>query len=134
MKRPDSRKANWIPSNYSGKPVSSAARVRSRCDVVKTSQCEAVAVQPGVEPAKRGLILRKQMIIQLRDDASHGLYVGCQPNELEAKQREEVKMHRCRATCTRKGKEVTVYNDPNINCLRGNVRNAAASGAAQITR
>ena len=88
MKRLESRETNWIPSNYGRKPLSIAARVKSRRNVVKASQCKAVAVQPGVEPSKWTLALPNQIIIQQRDDPSHGLYVGCQPNEAERRRKE----------------------------------------------
>ena len=107
---------NWIPSLSGLKSFSIASRIKARCDIVKSSLCEGVAVQPGVEPAKRVLVVREKIIVQQRDNASHDLYVGCQLKQRGAREMRE-DTHRCRTTCTIIGKDIIIDNDPVVKCL-----------------
>jgi len=57
-----SRRTNRIPSSNGGESLGVAAWVIARFDVVEDR--EAIAVQPGVEEAKRGLAIRNQVVIE----------------------------------------------------------------------
>ncbi len=55
-KQSKSRRTNRIPSSDGVESIGAAARVIARCDVVEATPC--VAVQPGIEEAKRLLPIR----------------------------------------------------------------------------
>jgi hypothetical protein len=70
-------RTNRIPSGDGGESIgAAAAQARARCDVGEA--LESLAVQPGIEEAKRFLPHRKQEVIKQRDYPCHGLYTGIQ--------------------------------------------------------
>jgi len=112
-----------------------AARVRAIHDVVEAHQ--ALTKQPGVEPAERGLALRKLVIIQQRDHAGHSLYIGDQqwaPEMDEAERTEHGKTHGRRAARTPVDPGFTLENILEVVHLRGDVGKAATRSAVQITK
>ena len=75
MKRHKYGMTNGIPSTDSSEPISTAARVITRCDVV---QALWLAVQPGIEETKRGAVVPNTEVINQRDNTCHYLDIGCQ--------------------------------------------------------
>ena len=75
MKR---RGTNGVPSLDGAESISLARRVRARCNV--NEAFAGVTIEPGVEEAERLLALGNHEVIQKRNNACHGLYVGDQPH------------------------------------------------------
>ena len=69
---------NGIPSLDGAESFRFAPRVRARCNVNETFT--GVTIEPGVEEAERLLALGNHEVIQKRNNACHGLYVGDQPH------------------------------------------------------
>ena len=66
-----------VPSYGGRKSLGVAAWVFPRCDVPEARS--GFAIQPWVEEAKRGLAMRKSVVIKKRDNARHDLYISGQP-------------------------------------------------------
>src|SRR6266702_1636583 len=137
MKRRKSGGTHRIPSSYSGESISTAVRIRPRRDVVEA--CETIAVQPEVEKAERRLAGRNPVVIQQGDDARHGLYVGCQQGARGRRmQREDVSegevSHRGRAARAIHGQDLLFGENTGGKRLCGDIGNATAIRAAQITK
>ena len=80
-KRCKSGGTNGIPPLGGRESISVAARVRTPFDVLYASA--SFTVQPGIEETKRGLVFRKEEVINQRDYARHCLGIGGQLGALE---------------------------------------------------
>ena len=133
MKRRKSGGAYRIPPGDRGESVSPTARVLAKCDVGEARAADAV--EPGVEETERGHAFRKAVVVQQRNNASHGLYVGrsagCSRVD-DGRRREVEKTHGRRATRAIRLLGLPFMEDHEVERLRSDVGYSAAIRTTQI--